>query len=77
MHIGQSIFQRFGPYGQVDENMGLGDAAYDAFGGKVAREGIDGFAAGRGTVFCHIDDAVVSALQESYALNEDSFPTLA
>ena len=57
-----------------DENKKLWDAAYDAFGGKVARERIDGFAAGRGTVLYYIDDAVVSALQEKYALYADNFP---
>lgn len=57
-----------------DENKRLWDAAYDAFGGKVARERIDGFAAGRGTILYYIDDAVVSALQDKFALYADNFP---
>ena len=52
----------------------LWDAIYDAFGGKVAREKIDGFKAGFGTVLYFYDANVVKALQERYALYAANFP---
>ena len=41
----------------------LWDAIYDAFGGKVAREKIDSFKAGYGTVLYFYDADVVKSLQ--------------
>ena len=52
----------------------LWDAIYEAFGGKVAREKIDGFKAGCGTVLYFCDEAVVKSLQEKYALYAANFP---
>ena len=52
----------------------LWDAIYDAFGGKVAREKIDGFKAGYGTVLYFCDDSVVKTLQEKYAPYAANFP---
>lgn len=52
----------------------LWDAVYDAFGGKVAREKLDGFKAGAGTVLYFYDMAVVHALQERFPLYADNFP---
>ncbi len=44
----------------------LWDAIYDAFGGKVAREKIDSFKAGHGTVLYFYDNDVVKALQDRF-----------
>ncbi len=55
----------------------LWDAIYDAFGGKVAREKIDGFKAGYGTVLYFCDESVVKALQEKYELYAANFPVWA
>lgn len=52
----------------------LWDAIYDAFGGKVAREKIDGFKAGAGTVLYFIDEDVVKALQAQFAPYAANFP---
>ena len=52
----------------------LWDAVYDAFGGKVAREKIDGFQAGAGTVLYFIDTDVVKGLQEKFPLYAANFP---
>ena len=52
----------------------LWDAVYDAFGGKVAREKIDGFKAGAGTVLYFIDTDVVKGLQETFPLYAANFP---
>lgn len=52
----------------------LWDAIYDAFGGKVAREKIDGFKAGYGTVLYFYDADVVKALQERFAPYAANFP---
>ena len=52
----------------------LWDAVYDAFGGKVAREKLDGFKAGAGTVLYFYDMAVVHALQKRFPLYADNFP---
>lgn len=52
----------------------LWDAIYDAFGGKVAREKIDGFKAGYGTVLYFYDTDVVKSLQERYAAYAENFP---
>ncbi|MFQ9680257.1 MAG: hypothetical protein ACLRZH_09305 [Ruthenibacterium lactatiformans] len=44
----------------------LWNTVYDAFGGKVAREKIDSFRAGAGTVLYFYDEAVVQALQAQF-----------
>lgn len=55
----------------------LWDAIYDVFGGKVAREKIDSFKAGYGTVLYFIDEDVIKSLQEQFALYAANFPTWA
>ena len=55
----------------------LWDAVYDAFGGKVARERIDGFKAAAGTVLYFVDQSVVESLQAQYAMYAQNFPTWA
>ena len=57
-----------------DRQDALWDAIYDAFGGKVAREKIDGFKAGAGTVLYFTDEAVVEKMQEQYASYAANFP---
>ena len=52
----------------------LWDDVYEAFGGKVAREKIDGFKAGAGTVLYFIDTDVVKGLQEKFPLYAANFP---
>lgn len=52
----------------------LWDAIYDAFGGKVAREKIDGFKAGAGTVLYFYDESVVKGMQEQFAAYAANFP---
>lgn len=52
----------------------LWDAIYDAFGSKVAREKIDGFKAGYGTVLYFYDANVVKSLQEKFAPYAANFP---
>ena len=52
----------------------LWDAIYDAFGGKVARDKIDAFKAGCGTVLYFYDGDVVKALQERYPAYAANFP---
>ena len=44
----------------------LWNTVYDAFGGQVAREKIDSFRAGAGTVLYFYDEAVVQALQAQF-----------
>ena len=57
-----------------DKQDALWDAVFDAFGGKVAREKIDGFKAAAGTVLYYIDQDVVRGLQEQFPLYADNFP---
>lgn len=52
----------------------LWDAIYDAFGGKVAREKIDSFKAGYGTLLYFYDEDVVKGLQEQFPLYAPNFP---
>jgi len=57
-----------------DKQNELWDAVYDAFGGKVAREKIDGFRAGAGTILYFYDDQVVAGLQEKFPRYSENFP---
>jgi len=52
----------------------LWDKIYDAFGGKVAREKIDSFKAGAGTVLYYIDMDVVKGLQNQFPRYAENFP---
>ena len=52
----------------------LWDAVFDAFGGKVAREKLDGFKAAAGTVLYFTDDDVVHGLQEQFPRYAENFP---
>lgn len=52
----------------------LWDAIYDVFGGKVAREKINSFRDGAGTVLYFYDSAVVKQMQEQFAFYADNFP---
>lgn len=52
----------------------LWNTVYDAFGGKVAREKIDSFRAGAGTVLYFYDEAVVQALQAQFPLYAATSP---
>ncbi|MEE8715483.1 MAG: nitroreductase family protein [Coriobacteriales bacterium] len=55
----------------------LWDAVFDAFGGKVAREKVDGFKAAAGTVLYFIDDDVVSSMQGQFPRYAENFPVWA
>lgn len=52
----------------------LWDTVYDVFGGKVAREKIDGFKAAHGTVLYFYDNAVINAMQEKVPAYAQNFP---
>lgn len=52
----------------------LWDAIYDVFAGKVAREKIDSFRAGAGTILYFYDRSVVAAMQEQFPLYAENFP---
>lgn len=52
----------------------LWDTIYDAFGGKVAREKIDGFRAAAGTVLYFYDESVVKGMQEQFPTYAANFP---
>lgn len=60
-----------------DKQDALWDTIYDAFGGKVAREKIDGFKAAAGTVLYFIDTDTVKALQEQFPAYSANFPVWA
>ncbi len=51
----------------------LWDAIYDAFGGKVSRDKLDGFKAGYGTVLFFIDKDVVKGMQDKFPSYADNF----
>lgn len=55
----------------------LWDTIYDAFGGKVAREKIDSFKAGAGTVLYYYDKSIVEAMQAKFPLYAANFPVWA
>ncbi len=57
-----------------DKHDKLWDAIYDEFGGKVAREKIDSFKAGYGTVLYFYDSDVVKSMQEQFHRYADNFP---
>lgn len=57
-----------------EQNDKLWDAVHSAFGGKVAREKIDGFSAGRGTILFFIDGETVQGMQDQFALYAANFP---
>lgn len=57
-----------------DKQDALWDTIYDAFGGKVTREKIDGFKAAHGTVLYFYDQSVVKGMQEQFARYADNFP---
>ncbi len=50
------------------------DMVYDAFGGKVSHEKLDGFKNGAGTILYFYDIAVVEGLQKQFPLYADNFP---
>ena len=52
----------------------LWDAIYDMFEGKVPREKIDSFKAGRGTILYFIDEPTVAGLQEQFPGYAGNFP---
>lgn len=55
----------------------LWDEIYDIYGGKVAREKLDSFKAGAGTVLYFYDEEVVKNLQGAFPLYADNFPVWA
>lgn len=55
----------------------LWDSIYDEFGGKVAREKIDSFKSGYGTIIFSIDENVVKSLQDKFPNYADRFPSWA
>lgn len=55
----------------------LWDTVYDAFGGMVKHEKLDGFKAAFGTVLFFYDEDVVKGLQEQFPLYKDNFPVWA
>lgn len=52
----------------------LWDRVYDAFEGNVAREKIDSFKSGYGTILYFYDNDVVKGLQDAFPLYADNFP---
>lgn len=52
----------------------LWDTIYDAFGGKVKREKIDGFKNAHGTVLYFYDEKTVKALQDQFPTYAANFP---
>ena len=55
----------------------LWNRIYDVFQGKVARDKIDGFRAGSGTILYFYDAAVVEAFQKQFPRYADNFPVWA
>ena len=55
----------------------LWETIYEAFGGKVSREKINGFKAGYGTVLYFYDGDVVKELQAQFPRYADNFPVWA
>ena len=50
------------------------DGVFDAFGGKVSHEKLDGFKGGAGTLLYFYDSDVVKGLQAKYPSYTDKFP---
>ncbi len=55
----------------------LWDTIYEVFGGQVAREKIDSFKNGYGTILYFIDENVVESLQKQFEFYADKFPNWA
>lgn len=55
----------------------LWDTVFDVFGGKVAREKIDGFRAGAGTVLFFVDEDTVRSMHGQYPRYAGNFPVWA
>lgn len=55
----------------------LWDAIYDVFDGKVAREKIDSFKSGAGTILYFYDKTDVERMQNQYPLYANNFPVWA
>jgi len=60
-----------------DKQQELWDTVYEAFGGKVAKEKLAGFAAGAGTVLYFYDEDVVKRMQEQFPRYAENFPVWA
>lgn len=60
-----------------DKNQALWDTIYDSFGGKVAREKIDGFAAGAGTILYFYDEKTIENMQAQFPTYAGNFPVWA
>ena len=52
----------------------LWETIYDAFGGKVSMEKINGFKAAAGTILYFYDENIVKGLQEKFPLYAENFP---
>ena len=52
----------------------LWETIYEAFGGKVSMEKINGFKAAAGTILYFYDESVVKGLQEKFPLYAENFP---
>ncbi|WP_295236524.1 nitroreductase family protein [Veillonella sp.] len=52
----------------------LWDTIYDVFEGKVAREKIDSFKAGYGTILYFVDQTTIEGLQGQFPMYADRFP---
>ncbi|VEU60626.1 Nitroreductase family [Mycoplasmopsis bovigenitalium] len=50
------------------------DAIYEAYGGKVARDKIDSFKAGAGTILFYYDKNTIENMQNAFSLYADNFP---
>ncbi|MDY3973246.1 nitroreductase family protein [uncultured Veillonella sp.] len=57
-----------------EQHDALWDTIYDVFEGKVAREKIDSFKAGYGTVLYFVDQPTVEKLQGQFPIYADRFP---
>ena len=60
-----------------DKQDKLWDTIYDAFGGKVAREKIDSFKSGAGTILYYYDNKVVENMQKIFPTYAANFPVWA
>lgn len=60
-----------------EKNQALWDTIYDAFDGEVAREKIDSFAAGDGTILYFYDEKTIEDMQEQFPAYAGNFPVWA